>query len=105
MTTLEKVKRLERYIAADNSTVDPVVDVTIEKLLNREQARLLELKARLEEQLAEFQKKYALDSSEFTARYEQGVMGDDMDFVEWAATVEMLANVEARLTLLGKEQA
>jgi len=27
-------------------------------------------------------------------------MGDEMDFVEWAATVEMLTNVEKRLTLL-----
>jgi len=27
-------------------------------------------------------------------------MGDDMDFIEWAATVDMLSNAETRLALL-----
>ena len=30
-------------------------------------------------------------------------MGDEMDFVEWAATVEMLANVKKRIALLEKK--
>jgi hypothetical protein len=47
MTTLEKVRRLEQYIAVDNSVVDPVVDMIIDKLLAREIERMRALKARL----------------------------------------------------------
>ena len=32
--------------------------------------------------------------------YCRGDMGDEMDFMEWAATVEMLADAEKRLSLL-----
>lgn len=31
-------------------------------------------------------------------------MGDEMDFIEWAATVEMLADAEKRLNLLSLAQ-
>ena len=47
-----------------------------------------------------FERTYSLTSNEFYTRYEKGEMGDEIDFVEWAATVEMFANVEKRLTLL-----
>jgi len=51
-------------------------------------------------QLATFEQSYSLTSSEFYTRYDKGEMGDEIDFVEWAATVEMLTNVEKQLTLL-----
>ena len=103
MTTLEKIKRLEEYLSMGSSTVDPVIDIALDKLLKREITRMSELKTRLTDQLKEFEKKYSLSSPEFYARYESGQMGDEMDFVEWAATVEMLTNVEKQMDLLPKE--
>jgi len=50
-------------------------------------------------QLMMFEQIYSLPSDEFYTRYELGKNGDEMDFVEWAATVEMLANVEKSLRL------
>jgi hypothetical protein len=100
MTTLEKVKRLEQYVAIDNSAVDRVFDMTLDKLLAREAARLHDIRARLLGQLAEFEERYGVESDEFYAQYERGKMGDATDFVEWSATVDMLANVEKRLDLL-----
>jgi hypothetical protein len=100
VTTLEKVRRLEQYLAVDNSTVDPVMDTTIDKLLIRERDRILELKERLLRQCKQFEEDYSLDSTEFYTRYEEGKMGDDVDFVEWAATIDMLVNIDKRLALL-----
>jgi hypothetical protein len=103
MTTLEKVKLLEKYIAADVSTIDPVMELAIEKLLKREASRLDELRQRLLKQKTEFEEKYRLDSEEFYRRYEKGMMGDDMDYVEWSATVDMLAGIKKRASLLQLE--
>jgi len=100
MTILEKVKLLERYIAVDVAAVDPVMELVIEKLLKREATRMDELKQRLSGQKTEFEEKYRLNSEEFCRRYEKGEMGDDMDYVEWSATVDMLAGIEKRLSLL-----
>ena len=99
MTILEKVKLLERYISVDDSAVDPVIELAIEKLLKREASRIDELKQRLSKQKTEFEEKYGLNSEEFCRRYEKGQMGDDMDYLEWSATVDMLAGIEERLSL------
>lgn len=100
MTVLEKVKLLERYIAVDVAAIDPVMELAIEKLLKREASRIGGLKQRLLKQKTEFEEKYGLDSEEFCRRYEKGAMGDDMDYVEWSATVDMLTGIEKRLSLL-----
>ncbi len=98
--TLEKVRRLEQYVATSESAVDPVLDMAVDKLLERESARLFALKSRLTEQLAELEIRYGMKSVDFYARYERGEMGDDTDFVEWSATVEMLENANKRLAVL-----
>jgi hypothetical protein len=99
-TTLEKIRRLEQYLTTDTSVIDPVLDSTIDKLLAREHSRVSELKLRLQEQCQEFEEKYTQESTDFYAKYEKGELGDDMDYMEWAATIEMLENVENRLALL-----
>lgn len=62
---------------------------------------LVALKARLEQQLAEFERKYSLDSEEFYERFERGELGDAMDFVEWSATYAMVENLKRQLSVLG----
>lgn len=54
--TLDKVKRLAQYVAANAATVDPEIELTIDKLLGREAERLIETKQRLVDQLAEFER-------------------------------------------------
>ena len=103
MTTLEKIKRLEQYVGVDHVDIDPVLDMTLEKLIKRELNRLLTLKSRLLEQVSDFEHKYSLTSEQFYLRYEQGELGDDIDFMEWAATLEMIVNLEQQADLLIKE--
>lgn len=100
MTTLEKVKRLEQYLAADTVAIDPVLDMTIEKLMQRELNRLLTVKARLSEQIAQFEDRYSLRSVQFYPKYEHGELGDEIDFIEWAATLDMIANLNQQAALL-----
>lgn len=47
MNILEEVKLLEKYIAIDATAIDPVVNMSIEKLLKRESSRMDKLKQRL----------------------------------------------------------
>ncbi len=98
--TLEKVKRLEQYLSVEHAIADPVLDRTLTKLLQREVDRIIALKSRLVRQIAEFEQRYSLSSAKFSPQYEQGKMGDDADFIEWAATIEMVKNVEKQLALL-----
>jgi hypothetical protein len=100
MTTLEKVKQLEEYLAISSPAVDPAIETTINKLLARELDRLVGLKTRLTKELLEFEARYNLPSDDFYRRYETGELGDAMDFVEWAATIEMLSNARRQLALL-----
>jgi len=99
-TTLEKVKRLEQYLVISGSNIDPVLDMSIDKLLVRELTRILGVKTRLFNQISEFEKLYSMTHADFYQCYKRGEMGDDMDFIEWAATIEMLTHVEKKLELL-----
>lgn len=103
MHTLEKLKRLEQYILLGQAAIDPVLDMTLEKLLTREFNRMANLKARLVEQLQTFETQYQLKSQEFYSRYESGMLGDDIDFIEWASTIEMVNHIDQRLNVLGVE--
>ena len=93
------MRRLEQYLAVDD-IADRVIEQTVDKLIEREAARLTDLKERLERQLAEFEKQYAMKTPVFYARFERGELGDVIDFVEWSATFEMVANLNKRLALL-----
>ncbi len=96
ISTLEKVKRLEQYLAVDSSAIDPVLQMAIDKLLAGETARLSELKKRLAAQLKEFEEHYALKSADFYTCFEKGEMGDSMDLIEWSATVECWQTLKNR---------
>jgi hypothetical protein len=98
---LEKVRRLERYVQATNGQVDTVLESTIDKLLGRERQRLAGQLARLKSQVADFESRYGWTSEEFYPRFERGELGDDMDFIEWSATVEMIKNLQSEIDSLG----
>lgn len=104
MTTLEKIHRLERYLANFVPENEPTIDTAIDKLLNREELRLRQLLQTLRLQLAGFESQYGMNSDTFILRFNNGELGDDMDYQEWSATVEMLANAERHLRHLRMEE-
>ncbi len=99
-STLEKIKRLEQYISANNASADSVIDKTLDKLLERETASMRKVKARLESQLRAFEETYGMTSELFYEKFTGGGLGDKTDYIEWASTVEMLQNIERRIGAL-----
>ncbi len=99
-SVLEKMRKLEKHIAADTAAIDPVLELTLDKLLAREIARATAQKETLAAQIAQFEAQYQLSSADFSAQFRAGTLGDAVDFIEWAATLEMLQHVNDRLASL-----
>jgi len=100
--TLEKIEKLGRIVAYNNSE-DQILDITLNKILLREIHKIQAQIERLKHELIIFEKKYALNSTEFLKQFENGTIGDDVDFIEWASTIEMKKNAEEYiLNLQGK---
>ena len=55
------------------------------------------LRDQLRADLAGFEQMYGIDSDTFYRQYEEGKLGDAVDFVEWSSTVEMLNNINEQL--------
>ena len=98
---LEKVKQLESYIKISNGQVDPILESTISKLLDRERQRHLDQLGQLRSQVAEFEDRHGIPSDEFYPRFERGDLGDNMDFIEWSATIEMIDRLKCKIASLG----
>jgi hypothetical protein len=101
---LEKVRQLERYVQLTNGHVDQYLERMLDKALERERQRLLRQQTRLDSHVAEFERRYGWRSDEFYPRFERGELGDDMDFIEWSATIEMIANLQCALNALGQRE-
>ena len=83
--------------------VSDLMNRTLEKLL-RQEAEQCEAQIRqLQADMAEFEQKYQLSSTEFYRQFQAGQTGDAMDYVEWASLVQMADNLHKRLRLLTGE--
>ena len=99
-TMLEKVQSLHNYLAMNSTSIDILLAQGIDKLISREQQRLLKLEVSLSEEVVQFEQRYQLNSIEFQSRYQQGELGDDLDFMEWSATLEMLQQLKQHIVIL-----
>lgn len=100
MLTIEKVKKLERYLESSESEPDRLIGSAIDKLLNREQARLMDTKDQLVSRMRGFEQQYVLDSAAFYRLFNAGELGDEMDFFEWDAVIDMVEQIDQKLSLL-----
>ena len=102
MTILEKIQILERYVSVDPSMIDSVLEMAIDKLLKRETARMGDMHLRINDQVVAFEAEYNMSSEEFRSRYDKGFIGDNMDFIEWAATLDMREKIQRHLSMIHK---
>jgi hypothetical protein len=96
--TLTKIQSLARLVQTGYQS--DVVDATLDKLIDMEQARLEIEAENLAKQLHPFEQRYQLSSAEFHSRFRAGEMGDDVDLFEWSAFYQMWLSVQERLEAL-----
>ena len=95
-TALSTLRKLEKHVIYSNST-DNVLELSLNKILDREIAKLNEKLSIFQERLSLFSIKYKLDHTTFEAHFNEGKLGDSMDFMEWISTLEMKRDIEAQL--------
>ena len=76
---------------------------TLDKMLSYEATVCRAQLSQLQADLAEFEQRYSLSSTEFYCRFRAGQTDDRMDYVEWASLVQMHDNLQKRLCLLTGE--
>lgn len=73
-------------------------------LVDDEAAQLRALLEQLRADLLAFEQQYHLSSAEFYQQYQAGKTDDRLNFVEWAALVQMAENTKNRWALMTGEQ-
>ena len=81
--TLLKVKNLEKFIEKHGE--DAFISQTISKMLDYKVQRYDSEIKRLNKELRKYEKTYKKESSIFYEEFEEGRLGDEMDFVEWSS--------------------
>ncbi len=89
--TMEKIKALEKFLSKHGD--DGYISNTLTKMLEYKIQQYDQDIAVLQEDLREFEKRYAMTSAEFFAKFQKGSLGDEMDFIEWAALYQMRQNL------------
>ena len=98
MEVLEQIKMLERIVelGLDDGTVRQTVDKLISCQLQKQQ---YDLKT-IQEKLTSFEIQHGLSSDVFHEKFQQGQLGDNEDFFEWGALVQMYTRIKQRISLL-----
>jgi hypothetical protein len=98
LTTLEKIKRLERIYEEGYS--DEFIDKTLDKILDYELYKTQENLKTLQKDLAELEGKYKMTSKDFFEKFQKGEMPDTAEFMEWNCLYKMYINLEQRIKIL-----
>jgi hypothetical protein len=105
MTTLEKIRRFERYLELTHGSADRTLDVVFDKLLERKRRELTEQRDAMRVELDAFEQQYRLASAEFFDKFRRGEIGDATDFFDWSATWQMYRNTLQYLDALSTDSA
>lgn len=89
--TLSKVKTLEKFIQKHGD--DELISNTISKILEYKIRGYEEHIERITEDLRKFEKTYQKDSATFLKEFKKGLLGDNMDFIEWSSLYQMRSHL------------
>jgi hypothetical protein len=92
-TTLGKVRLFGRYLEMAHSGAGTTLDTVLDKLLERKRAELTQHWDEMRAELAALESQYGMTSVEFFDKFQQGKIGDAIDFLDWSATWQMYNDV------------
>jgi hypothetical protein len=79
---------------------DPFISKTISKMVSTRVAKLNKELKSAQKALGRFERIYGKTSDVFLKEYQDGTVGDDMDFIEWSSLVMMRDRLLAELIAL-----
>ena len=98
---IEYAKILGKYISDGlNENEEVLIKETLKKLIEQEIDMLEKEKEEYKREMVKFEEIYSLKSEEFIKKFNNGEMGDDLDFFEWYASVDSYNRVEKRQRFL-----
>ena len=92
MGTLQRLEIL-RDTYSDKTELDRLLEKLLGVTLEQNRLRL----ERYDRDLGEFEQRYGIKSSAFYRRFEDGELGDAMDFFEWAGLYELAQDLEENI--------
>ncbi len=96
--TTANAHTIERLFDANLQT--PFIEQTLEKLIQDQIAQEKSELQRLQPRLAEYENRYDMPSSNFFTLYQNGEIGDEMDYFEWNVLYKMHLESKKRIGVL-----
>jgi hypothetical protein len=84
MNAVQKLEVL-KDVYSDENELDQILGKLLDVALSRHRQRL----ARYQREMRHFEERYEMESATFYRRFEDGELGDAMDFFEWAGLYEL----------------
>ncbi|TDA70436.1 MAG: hypothetical protein D9V47_01445 [Clostridia bacterium] len=98
MSTLERLKHLQGLV--ENYGSDLLIDVTINKLLNTKRRELAKSLAEVSREIEKLEQTYQMNTNDFWTRYNEGTLGDKVDYLKWASLIDMQGRLERQMRYL-----
>ena len=89
--TLSKVKNLEKFVKKHGE--DPLISQTISKIMAYKIQRYERKIKRLSKEMKKFERTYKKGSAVFFEEFNAGILGDEMDFIEWSSLYQMVSRI------------
>jgi hypothetical protein len=95
---LHQLKLLEALYQQGGSNA--AIEQTLDKIIDQELSVAQQKKAELDRDLQEFEARYDMTSEIFIQRFQTGVLGDDLEFLEWSAFYRLNQSLQCQINLL-----
>ena len=102
-TAKDKIKNIGKIF--ERGLQDEYLSRSIGKIIEHERDKTMREIETFRRDLVRFEDAYRITSNEFFERFEKGELGDNEDYFEWSAIVQMHRRSTERLAMLEGEAA